>query len=163
MKQILSILVFSLFALHAKAQQMISVIDLDTRQPVGRVFFIQNGDTIAYTSPQGIALVPKRPGIITVTAKDYTTLTFNADSLPAVIRVKCEVERLEEVIVIGDKNKLVLKKFKLGKEVKPLSPKEGGGVAIGLDAIFRAFGYRPASEKKRERVKKNLDAYDNNK
>ena len=160
MKQTLSIFILSLFALHLRAQQMISVIDIDTRQPVAQAFFIQEGDTIAYTSPQGMALVPKRPGIVTISARDYKPLILNADSLPAVIRIKCEVERLEEVYVIGDKNKIISKKSQLEKGSKAISPAQGGGVAVGIDAIFRALGYRPASEKRRERVKKNLDAYD---
>ena len=58
MKQTLAIFILSLFALHLRAQQMISVIDIDTRQPVAQAFFIQEGDTIAYTSSQGMALVP---------------------------------------------------------------------------------------------------------
>lgn len=160
MKHIIVILALLLFALSLRAQQMISVTDLDSHQPVGRAYFIHNGDTIAYTSPEGLAIVPRRSGNITITAKDYKPLTLNADSLPAVIRIKCEVERLEEVIVIGDKNKLVSKKFQWGKNVKPVSPKDGVGVGVGIDAIFRALGYRPASEKRRERVKKKLQEYD---
>ena len=34
------------------------------------------------------------------------------------------------------------------------------GAGGDLNAIFRIFGYRPASEKRRERVKKNLEAFD---
>lgn len=161
MKQILAILISLLFVLHIRAQQMVSVIDDDTRKPVGRAFFIQSGDTIAYTSPEGIALVSKKPGKVIVTAKDYKPLELNVDSLPAVIRIRCEVESLEEIVVIGDKNKRKPKKFKLeSKDARTLVPKAGGGIGISIDAIFRAFGYRPASEKRHERVKKKLDAYD---
>jgi hypothetical protein len=35
MKQILAILISLLFVLHIRAQQMVSVIDDDTRKPVG--------------------------------------------------------------------------------------------------------------------------------
>ena len=34
---------------------MVSVIDKETREPVARAFFIHDGDTLAYTSLQGIA------------------------------------------------------------------------------------------------------------
>lgn len=156
MKRHLILLILITFAIHLQAQQMISVIDDDTRQPVCHATFIQDGDTIAYTSPEGIAIVPKLSGKVIVCAQDYKSVEFNADSIPAVIRIKCEIERLEEILVIGDKNKIV-SKFQFGKDVKPLP---GGGVGMGIDAIFRAMGYRPASEKRRERVKKNLEAYD---
>ena len=116
---------------------MISVVDYDTRDPIGHACFILDGDTIAYTSPQGIAVVPKR--------------------IPAVIRLKSEIKKLDEVFVFG---KLGLKrKFSDKSGYDRIDGKYAGGGG-DLGAIFRIFGYRPASEKRRERVKKNLEAYD---
>ena len=94
------------------AQQMVSVIDEDTREPVARAAFTHNGDTLTYTSPQGIAMVPKVSGVIILICKDYKSIEINADSIPAVINMKCLVERLEEVVVVGDSTK-TKKKFDL--------------------------------------------------
>lgn len=157
MKQLLILLLLTFFAIHLQAQQMISVIDHDTRKPVWRAYFVQNGDTIAYTSPEGIALVPKQPGRVTIIARDYKTVEVNADSIPAIVHLKSEVKTLDEIVVLGDANKM---KTRMKEWLGGYTGGSGGGGGVGLDAIFRLFGYRPASEKRRERVKKNLEAFD---
>ena len=157
MKLRLALLLLSLFALHLRAQQMISVIDDDTHDPIGNALFILDGDTIAYTTPQGIAMVPKRPGIVTVTAYDYKSMIFIADSIPAVIRLKSEIKKLDEVFVFG---KFGLRdKFTDNSGYDRIQGKYAGHGG-DLNAIFRIFGYKPASEIRRKRVKKNLEAYD---
>ena len=88
------LLIFITTNIHA--QQMVSVIDNDTHEPVSPALFTQNGDTIAYTSPQGIVMLPKVSGTILITCKDYKSIEINADSIPAVIRMKCLVEHIEE-------------------------------------------------------------------
>ena len=157
MKYIALLLFLASFVLPIRAQQMISVVDYDTRDPIGHACFILDGDTIAYTSPLGIAVVPKRSGIVTVTAYDYKSMIFIADSIPAVIRLKSEIKKLDEVFVFG---KLGLKrKFSDKSGYDRIDGKYvGGGGDLG--AIFRIFGYRPASEKRRNRVKKKLEEYD---
>lgn len=145
------------------AQQMVSVIDEDTREPVARAAFTHNGDTLTYTSPQGIAMVPKVSGVIILTCKDYKSIEINADSIPAVINMKCLVERLEEVVVVGDSTK-TKKKFDLPDnilleyELKDAYNKSG--VNIPMTELYKLIGYKPKSERRRERVKKNLEAYD---
>lgn len=145
------------------AQQMVSVIDEDTREPVARAAFTQNGDTLTYTSPQGIAMLPKVSGLIILTCKDYKSIEINADSIPAVINMKCLVERLEEVVVVGDSTK-TKKKFDLPDnilleyELKDAYNKSG--VNIPMTELYKLIGYKPKSERRRERVKKNLEAYD---
>ena len=145
------------------AQQMVSVIDEDTREPVARAAFTQNGDTITYTSLQGIAMLPKVSGLIILTCKDYKSIEINADSIPAVINMKCLVERLEEVVVVGDSTK-TKKKFDLPDnilleyELKDAYNKSG--VNIPMTELYKLIGYKPKSERRRERVKKNLEAYD---
>lgn len=145
------------------AQQMVSVIDEDTREPVARAAFTQNGDTITYTSLQGIAMLPKVSGLIILTCKDYKSVEINADSIPAVINMKCLVERLEEVVVVGDSTK-TKKKFDLPDnilleyELKDAYNKSG--VNIPMTELYKLIGYKPKSERRRERVKKNLEAYD---
>ena len=145
------------------AQQMVSVIDEDTREPVARAAFTQNGDTITYTSLQGIAMLPKVSGLIILTCKDYKSIEINADSIPAVINMKCLVERLEEVVVVGDSTK-TKKKFDLPDnilleyELKDAYNKSG--VKIPMTELYKLIGYKPKSERRRERVKKNLEAYD---
>lgn len=145
------------------AQQMVSVIDEDTREPVARAAFTHNGDTLTYTSPQGIAMVPKVSGVIILICKDYKSIEINADSIPAVINMKCLVERLEEVVVVGDSTK-TKKKFDLPDnilleyELKDAYNKSG--VKIPMTELYKLIGYKPKSERRRERVKKNLEAYD---
>ena len=145
------------------AQQMVSVIDEDTREPVARAAFTQNGDTITYTSLQGIAMLPKVSGLIILTCKDYKSIEINADSIPAVINMKCLVERLEEVVVVGDSTK-TKKKFDLPDnilleyELKDAYNKSG--VNIPMTELYKLIGYKPKSERRRERVKKNLEEYD---
>ena len=157
MKYIAVLLFFAFFVLPVGAQQMISVIDNDTHDPIGNALFILDGDTIAYTSPQGIAMVPKRSGIVTVTANDYRSMIFIADSIPAVIRLKSEIKKLDEVFVFG---KFGLRnKFTDNSGYDRIQGKYAGAGG-DLNAIFRIFGYRPASERRRERVKKNLEAFD---
>ena len=148
-----------------RAQQMISVIDQDTRNPIWRAYFIHDGDTIAYTSPEGIAILPKVSGIILIVCPDYKRVTFNSDSIPDVIHLKSELEQLEEITVIGDKDKVKHKpeKWDHNEPFKARKPRDWlgeGGAGIGIDVIFRAVGYRPASEKRRNRVKKKLEEYD---
>ncbi len=147
------------------AQQMISVIDHDTRNPIWRAYFIHDGDTIAYTSPEGIAILPKVSGIIQIVCLDYKSVTFNSDSIPDVIHLKSELEQLEEITVIGDKDKVKHKpeKWDHNEPFKARKPRDWlgeGGAGIGIDVIFRAVGYRPASEKRRNRVRKKLEEYD---
>ena len=160
MKLRLAFVLLSLFALHIRAQQMISVIDDDTHDPIGNALFILDGDTIAYTTPQGIAMVPKRPGIVTVTAYDYKSMIFIADSIPPVIRLKSEIKKLDEVFVFG---KFGLRnKFSDNSGYDRIQGKYAGHGG-DLNAIFRIFGYKPASEIRRKRVKKNLEEYDKDK
>lgn len=164
MKLLLILLFLAIFALHLQAQQMISVIDHDSRKPVWRAYFIQNGDTIAYTSPEGIALVPKHPGKVTIKARDYKSVTFNSDSIPGVVHLKSELEQLEEITVIGDKNKVKQRheKWDYYEPFKARKPQDwlGEGAGASIDDIIRLFGYKPASERRRNRINKNLEAYD---
>ena len=145
------------------AQQMVSVIDEDTREPVARAAFTQNGDTITYTSLQGIAMLPKVSGLIILTCKDYKSIEINADSIPAVINMKCLVERLEEVVVVGDSTK-IKKKFDLPDnillEYNLKDAFNNRGVRIPIASLYKLIGYKPKSERRRNRVKKNLEAYD---
>ena len=145
------------------AQQMVSVIDKDTREPVARAAFTQNGDTIAYTSLQGIAMLPKVSGLILLICKDYKSIEINADSIPAVINMKCLLERLEEVVVVGDSTK-IKKKFDLPDnillEYDLKDAYNNRGVRIPLTKLYKLIGYKPKSERRRNRVKKNLEAYD---
>ena len=145
------------------AQQMVSVIDEDTREPVARAAFTQNGDTLTYTSPQGIAMVPKVSGLIILTCKDYKSIEINADSIPAVINMKCLVERLEEVVVVGDSTK-TKKKFDLPDnillEYDLKDAYNNSGVRIPMTELYKLIGYKPKSQRRRNRVKKNLEAYD---
>ena len=145
------------------AQQMVSVIDKDTREPVARAAFTQNGDTIAYTSLQGIAMLPKVSGLILLICKDYKSIEINADSIPAVINMKCLLERLEEVVVVGDSTK-IKKKFDLPDnillEYELKDAYNNRGVRIPLTKLYKLIGYKPKSERRRNRVKKNLEAYD---
>ena len=157
MKQVFAILVFSLFALHIRAQQMISVIDHDTRKPVWRAYFTQDGDTIAYTSPEGIALVPKHPGKVKIIARDYKPIEVNADSIPAIVHLKSEVKSLDEIVVLGDASKI---NERMKEWFGNRKGGYGGGGGGDLGRIFRIFGYKPASEIRRNRVKKNLEAFD---
>jgi len=146
------------------SQEMVSVIDDVSRAPVCRAYFIQGQDTIAYTTPQGIVLLPKTSGKIKVVCKDYKSIWVDSDSIPEVIHLKCELEQLEEIVVIGDKDKVKPRKEKLDEDnlLYARKPKDwlGGGAGISIDAIARLFGYKPASERKRKRVKKILDSYD---
>lgn len=145
------------------AQQMVSVINKDTREPVARAAFTQNGDTIAYTSLQGIAMLPKVSGLILLICKDYKSIEINADSIPAVINMKCLVERLEEVVVVGDSTK-IKKKFDLPDnillEYELKDAYNNRGVRIPLTKLYKLIGYKPKSERRRNRVKKKLEAYD---
>ena len=145
------------------AQQMVSVIDEDTREPVARAAFTQNGDTITYTSLQGIAMLPKVSGLIILTCKDYKSIEINADSIPAVINMKCLVERLEEVVVVGDSTK-TKKKFDLPDNVlleyDLQDAYNNSGVRIPMTKLYKLIGYKPKSQRRRNRVKKNLEAFD---
>lgn len=145
------------------AQQMVSVIDEDTREPVARAAFTQNGDTITYTSLQGIAMLPKVSGLIILTCKDYKSIEINADSIPAVINMKCLVERLEEVVVVGDSTK-IKKKFDLPDNVlleyDLQDAYNNRGVRIPMTKLYKLIGYKPKSQRRRNRVKKNLEAFD---
>lgn len=157
------IIIFLLFATSIRAQQMISVTDKETHEPVARAFFIHDGDTLTYTSPQGIAMVPKVSGMITITCRDYKTIEINADSIPAVIRMKCLVERLDEVIVFGDSTK-TKKKFDLPDnillEYELKDAYNNRGVKIPMTELYKLIGYKPKSERRRNRVKKKLEEYD---
>ena len=146
------------------AQQMISVIDTDTRDPVAYAAFTQNCDTLAYTTIVGIAMVPKVSGKILLTCKNYKPIELNADSIPAVIRMKCLIERLQEVVVIGDSaNIKKKKKFDLPDnillEYDLKDAYNNMGVRIPMASLYKFIGYKPKSERRRNRVKKNLEAY----
>ena len=163
MRLVLILLLISITtSIHA--QQMISVIDTDTRDPVPYAAFTQNGDTLAYTTLVGIAMVPKVSGKILLTCKNYKPIELNADSIPAVIRMKCLIERLQEVVVIGDSaNIKKKKKFDLPDnillEYDLKDAYNNMGVKIPISSIQKLIGYKPKSERRRNRVKKNLEAY----
>lgn len=158
----LLILLLIFITTNIHAQQMVSVIDNDTHEPISPALFTQNGDTIAYTSPQGIVMLPKVSGTILITCKDYKSIEINADSIPAVIRMKCLVEHIEEVVVIGDSSK-AKKKFDLPDNVLleyDLNDAYNNRGKIPLTSLYKLIGYKPKSERRRARVKKNLEAYD---
>ena len=163
MKPIL-ILLLIFITTDIRAQRMISVIDTDTREPVAYAAFTQNGDTIAYTSIQGIAILPKASGMIRLIRKDYKPIKINADSIPDVIRMKCLIERLEEVVVVGDSTKIKKKKFDLPDnillEYDLNDAYNNRGVIIPMTSLYKLVGYKPKSERRRNRVKKILEAYD---
>lgn len=156
------LLIFITSSIHA--QKMISVIDTDTREPVAYAAFTQNGDTITYTSLQGIAIMPEVTGTLLLTCKNYKPIKVNADSIPAVIRMKCLIERLEEVVVVGDSTKIKKKKFDLPDnillEYDLKDAFNNRGVRIPIASLYKLIGYKPKSERRRNRVKKNLEAYD---
>lgn len=155
----IALTLFSFCQIHA--QQTVSVIDKDTRDPVPRVFFIHEGDTIAYTSLQGIALVPKVSGMITLSCKDYKTIELNADSLPAVIRMKCLTEHLDEVVVIGKDSKSK-KKFDLPDNILleyDLNDAYKNSGKIFASSLYKLIGYKTKKERKRKKLKQQLDAY----
>ena len=166
MKNPVLIIIFLLTVTPIRAQQMISVIDTDTREPVPYAAFTQNGDTLAYTTLVGIAMVPKVSGVMMISCKDYKTIELNADSLPAVIHMKCLIERLNEVVVVGDSTK-AKKKFDLPDnillEYDLKDAYNNQGVRIPMTELYKLIGYKPRSERRRNRVKKNLEEYDNQK
>jgi hypothetical protein len=163
MKPLLILLL--IFTTHIHAQQMISVIDTDTRDPVAYAAFSQNGDTIAYTSLQGIAVLPKVSGSILLTCKNYKPIELNADSIPSVIRMKCLIERLKEVVVVGDSTKIKnKKKFDLPDNVlleyELNDIYNNQGLKLPITSLYKLIGYKPKSQRRRNRTKKILEAYD---
>ena len=163
MKPLLILLL--IFTTHIHAQQMISVIDTDTRDPVAYAAFSQNGDTIAYTSLQGIAVLPKVSGSIQLTCKNYKPIELNADSIPFVIRMKCLIERLQEVVVVGDSTKIKnKKKFDLPDNVlleyELNDIYNNQGLKLPITSLYKLIGYKPKSQRRRNRTKKILEAYD---
>ena len=163
MKHLLILLL--IFTTHIHAQQMISVIDTDTRDPVAYAAFSQNGDTIAYTSLQGIAVLPKVSGSIQLTCKNYKPIELNADSIPSVIRMKCLIERLKEVVVVGDSTKIKnKKKFDLPDNVlleyELNDIYKNQGLKLPITSLYKLIGYKPKSQRRRNRTKKILEAYD---
>jgi hypothetical protein len=163
MKPLLILLL--IFTTHIHAQQMISVIDTDTRDPVAYAAFSQNGDTIAYTSLQGIAVLPKVSGSILLTCKNYKPIELNADSIPSVIRMKCLIERLKEVVVVGDSTKIKnKKKFDLPDNVlleyELNDIYNNQGLKLPITSLYKLIGYKPKSQRRRNRTKKIIEAYD---
>ena len=152
-----------LLPIRCFSQEMVSVIDDVSRAPVSYAYFIQGRDTIAYTTPQGIALLPKTSGKIKIVCKDYKSIWVDSDSIPAVIHLRSDVKQLDEIVVIGDKDKVKPRKEKWDEDkfLYARKPKDwlGGGAGISIDAIARLCGYKPASERRRNRVKRNLEAY----
>ena len=110
-------------------------------------------------------MLPKVSGTILITCKDYKSIEINADSIPAVIRMKCLVEHIEEVVVIGDSSK-AKKKFDLPDNVLleyDLNDAYNNRGKIPLNSLYKLIGYKPKSERRRNRVKKKLEEYDNQK
>lgn len=162
MKQFLLILFLLIAITHVKAQRMISVTDDETHDPVCRAAFTQNGNTIAYTTPMGIAILPKVSGKILIICKDYHPLEIDADSISDVIHMKYALERLEEVVVIGEKNKQK-KQFGLPNNTRleyDLKDAYKNSGKVDTRLIARLFGYKSRKERKRNKIKKNLEAYD---
>ena len=163
MKHLTFIITFILFTFcQIRAQQMVSVIDKDNSDPVAHAFFIHEGDTLTYTSPQGIAIVPKVSGKITLARKEYKIIELNADSIPSVIRMKCLTEHLDEVVVVGDSTK-AKKKFDLPDNILleyDLKDAYNNRGKIAATYLYKLIGYKPKSERRRNRIKKNLEAYD---
>ena len=163
MRHILLIITLFLFsAYQIRAQQMISVTDKETHEPVPYAAFIQNGDTITYTSLQGIAMMPKVSGRVAISAKNYKPKELNADSLPAVIHLKCTIERLEEVVVIGDSTK-IKNKWSLPPNVVleyDLKDAYNNSGKMAVTKLYKLIGYKTRKERKRKKLKERLEAYD---
>lgn len=162
MKQLLTAILLFL-SIHINAQQMVSVIDAETREPVVHAAFIQNGDTITFTSSVGIAVLPKIKGNIQLYCKNYKSIDLNADSIPAVIHMKCLVQRLDELVVIGDSTKIKKgKKFDLPDnilleyELKDAYKNSG---KLATTSLYKFLGYEPKSVRKKKKLKKLLESY----
>lgn len=98
MKRFIFNIIFILY-IKVSAQHIISVIDDATREPIWHASFIYKSDTIAYTSPQGIALVPNKTGLIRIICNDYKSIEFDCDSIPSVVHLKSEVVKIDEIEV----------------------------------------------------------------
>lgn len=153
----LFLMIFLAGSISAYAQKTVSVMDDDTHTPVDHAFFILGNDTIAYTSAQGIAIIPEGlKGTVTVVNNEYKAKKFDIMRLPDVVRLKNRGTNLPEVEAVGDggqyKKSEKYKREKREKELKNADPRFATRINIGKG--------KSKKERRKEKVKGVLDQYD---
>lgn len=149
----------------AQQRRLISVIDGASKEPVVKALMIHGSDTIAYTTPQGLAVVPYVKGKVKFVHKEFKTIEFDSDSIPAVVRMRFSDNDLPEVLVLGKMPKIInpwigdLSAPKLGESHFGIVKTTVEGSTMDMQTVRRKIFGKTRKERKRQRLKEKLEEY----
>lgn len=144
----------------AQKRKMVSVIDIDTRKPIERVAVVHGNDTIAYSTPQGLVVIPEVEGTVVFSYMEYKSKEYDYAQLPPVVRMKSTTQMVDEVFVTGHQQK------KVNEDAVNIGTSEFGvvktttsGSSINIsDAYNKTIGKTP-KERKKEKLQETLEEY----
>lgn len=151
------------FHVHAQHRGIISILDIDSRNPVNVVVIIQGNDTIAHSTPQGLVIIPTVKGKILFTHRDYKSVEYDYDSIPSVVKMKCIVQGLNEVVILGrmpKKTKIKHDGVKIGESHFGIVKTTVEGSSINIETLRRKLFGKTRKEKKKDKLRKVLEEYE---
>ena len=152
----------SCFHVHAQHPRLISILDIDSRNPIDRVIIMQGNDTIAHSTPLGLVIIPTVKGKIVFTHRDYKSVEYDSDHIPSVVKMKCVVQRLDEVVILGKmpkKTDIKRDGVKIGESHFGIVKTTVEGSVINLETLRRKLFGRTRKEKKKDKLRKVLEEY----
>ena len=149
-------------SIDAQHPRLISILDIGSREPVDRAVIMQGNDTIARSTPQGLVVIPTVAGKVVFAHRDYEPVEYDYDSIPSVVKMKCAVQELDELVVLGRmpmKFDMKLGGMKLGESNLGIVKTTMQGSTMDLETVRRKLFGRTRKERKKDKLRKNLDGY----
>lgn len=156
------LLLSCVLSINAQHTRRISILDVDSRDPVDGAVIMQGNDTIARATPQGLAVVPSVKGKVVFVHNDYKPLEFDYDSIPSVVKMKCTTLKLDELVVLGKKSTMFDMKQdgpNIGESHLGIVTTTMEGSKINLETLLRKLFGRSRKEKKKDQLRKTLEDY----
>lgn len=142
--------------LSVKAQRRILVLDVETREPVGRAAVVPYPGVRTQTDSMGVASIPEKFDSLHVSHVRYATEMLKFEEVRDTIFLFAKENMIDEVTVISQQESI---KDYLKSHRQLPNPAEPA-LRIGVDKILKFFKYKSRRERKRERTKRLLEEYD---
>lgn len=149
-------------SVDAQHRRLISILDKDSKDPVDRAVIMQGNDTIARSTPQGLVVIPTVKGKVVFAHRDYESREFDYDSIPSVVKMRCIVQELDEIVVLGRlpiKFDMKLGGMKLGESHYGIVKTTMEGSTMNLKTVRQKLFGRTRKEKKKDKLRKVLEEY----
>lgn len=122
--------------------------------PIRDVKIYTNTNSVATTNWKGEFSIDKYFTSVTITHKDYVSLTLNLYEMTDTIELLPKFETLDEVIVYG-KRKMSFDWKKATQDAKDYYTPPVGGFSFDLSSLFRRQGLNSKEKAKHDEIIKN--------